>query len=162
MSTFFNIGLERTVRQVFDNNKENLETLLENLLIPLANGFLNELTLQDLVGAIGDGSDGSDGPHIDPETGDLICPGNDEHTTSEYTPSAETSVDTEQPTMQPTMQPTLYPTVPDETTTEDDKKIESTTLHVPDTDVPNSSNFLFDKFQVFMIFTVTTMSLRIL
>ena len=142
---------------MFDNNKENLETSLENLLIPLANGFLNELTLQDLIGAIGDGSDDGSvgGPHIDPDTGDLICYANEDYTTSEYTSSEETSVDTEPPTLQPT--------VPDESTTEDEQKIESTTLHVPDTDEPNSSNFLFDKFQVLMsLMVATTMSLRIL
>lgn len=156
------------LRNVFDENKANLESSLENLLIPLANQYLNELTLQDLLSLIGGESDGTDGPVFDSETGDLICHANAEPPTSEHTPTADTSpsenpttADTsssENPTTADTS-PSGIPTLPDESTT--DKGIESTTLLVPD-DEPNSSNFLFHKFQV-MIFTIATiMSLRIL
>lgn len=152
------------VRTIFDDNKQNLETYLQNLLIPLANEYLNELTLADLLGLIGGSggdSDESGGPHIDPDTGKLICfPYETEEpsTTTETIPSFETST-------------SANPTHPDEITTVTDEqttitsteyeKNESTTLQVPD-DVPNSSNFFFHKFQV-MIFTVSSIiSLRIL
>lgn len=149
MSTFFNIAFERTVREVFDNNKANLETSLENLLIPLANSYLNELTLQDLLNGIGNESDE---PHMDPETGELICQINEEHPTSEL-PVPSVSA----PSASVPSESTLNPTVPNELTTIGN---ESTTLLVPG-DASNSSNFLFHKFQ--MIFTVATMmSLRIL
>lgn len=158
MSTFFNIGFERIVRTIFNDNKENLETELENLLIPLANQYLNELTLADLInGGIGGG--GSGGPTIDPDTGDLICFADEkeeekEPPTTDYVPipSAETSTN-------------VNPSVPDDTTTNSDSTTErgseSTTLQAPD-DESNSSHFFFDKFQV-MIFTVASIiSLRIL
>ncbi len=139
------------VRNTFDNNKENLESALENLLIPLANQYLNELTLQDLLGLIGGSDESSGGAHLDPETGDLVCHvDNEESPTTEYVPSAETST-----------QSVDDPTRPDELTTFSDEPttkngIESTTpFTVPDDDVPNSSNFLFHKFQV-MIYTITS------
>lgn len=134
------------LRNAFDDNKANLESSLENLLIPLANQFLNELTLQDLLSLIGGESDGTGGPVFDSETGDVICHATEEPPTSEHMPTADTS-------------PSVIPTFPDESST--DKGFESTTLRVPD-DESNSSNFLFHKFQV-MIFTIATiMSLRIL
>lgn len=138
------------VRDVFDNNKANLETSLENLLIPFANQYLNELTLQDLINGIGgDGSDATDGPHLDDETGELICYANEEHPTSEYVPSEESSQ-------------SVDPTLPEESTITDEYKgNESTTLQVPD-DVSNSSNFLFHKFQMIVCTIATVMSLRIL
>lgn len=113
VSTLFNIAVERTVRDVFDNNKANLETSLENLLIPLANQYLNELTLQDLLNLIGGGSNGADVPRLDGDTGELICHANEEHPTSEYIPTVDTTK-------------SANPTSPNEpTTTVDDKGIES-------------------------------------
>lgn len=120
VSTFFNIGFERIVQTVFNDNKANLETALENLLIPFANQYLNELTLADLVnGGIGGGGGGSGGPHLDPDTGDLVCPTDNKEeeedkdpSTTEYVPlpSAETT----------------NPSEPDELTTE------TTELTTPD------------------------------
>lgn len=161
MSTLFNIGFEGIVRAIFNDNKAFLQTTLENLLIPFINQYLNELTLADLMnGGIGGGSGGGfDGPHLDPDTGNLVCfPDNQEPSTTEYVPlpSAETSP-SENPSEPDTTSTIGNPSQPDLTTSE----TESTTYQVPD-DVPNSSHFSFDKFQV-MIFTIASIvSLRIL
>lgn len=140
VSTVFNIAFERMLQDIFEKNKQNIENALENLIIPTANEYLNGLTLQDLINLI-TGQSGSSGPVLDGETGQLICDANEEPTTSELLPTVD------QETSQ-SVDPTL--TEP----TNDDDRIESTTRLDPD-DKSNSSNFLFNKFQV-AILTLTT------
>ncbi|KAG4065503.1 hypothetical protein HA402_013273 [Bradysia odoriphaga] len=171
LSTIFNIGFERIVQTIFNDNKENLETELENLLIPFANQYLNELTLADLVnGGIGGGG-GTGGPHLDPDTGNLVCFADKEEekepSTTEYVPqpSAETTTDVNPTEPAEDTSTNVNPSEPDDLTTVPDsttgRGTGSTTLQAPD-DVPNSSHFFFDKFQV-MIFTIASIiSLRIL
>ncbi|XP_037037130.1 uncharacterized protein LOC119074891 isoform X2 [Bradysia coprophila] len=140
LSTIFNIGFERIVQTIFNDNKENLETELENLLIPFANQYLNELTLADLVnGGIGGGTGG---PHLDPDTGDLVCFADKEEekdpSTTEYVPlpSAETStiVNPSEPAADTST--SVNPSEPDDLTT------------VPDstTERGSESDDLYDRF----------------
>lgn len=93
VSTLFNVALERTLREVFENNKAKIEAALVDLLLPILNQYLNELTLQDLLN--GNVSEG--GPHIDDETGELICETNEEASTTadEQTSQGEDSRENE-------------------------------------------------------------------
>ncbi|KAJ6636437.1 hypothetical protein Bhyg_15027 [Pseudolycoriella hygida] len=151
VSTLFNIAFERTLRDVFDNNKENLETFLENLLIPLANGYLNELTLQDLLGLIGGGSGGSgrsDGPHLDPDTGELIC-SSDEEPPSETTESVSSTVpgdeNTENPDTSSASDETSQSVNPTSPSTETSQSVDPPTLPIESsTDNELESDGIYD------------------
>lgn len=106
---------------------------------------------------------GNDGPHLDLETGELICNANDESPTSEYVSSSDTS-ETVNPTLP--VDPTTdleegNESTSVESTTDYEGGNESTTSLAPD-DETNSSNFLFHKFQMMFYSIATIMTLRTL
>lgn len=134
----------------FEDNKANIENYLQNLIIPLANEQLNQLTLQDLINLI-IGDSGSIIPPIDDATGEVICHSSEEATTSELLPTVDeetsSSVDTT--------------TLTDEwTSVTSDEGYESTTIQDPD-DESNSSNFLFNNFQVMVLTLASIICLEI-
>lgn len=144
MSTLFNVAFERTLRDIFQNNKANIENALQDLLLPIANDYLNQLTLQDLLALISGGGSDSGGPIFDGDTGELVC-GTSEKATTVIAETSQSADITETPDYEPT-------TV--------EKGFESTTILDPD-DESNSSNFLFNKFQVMILMVATIVCLRI-
>lgn len=153
---------------MFRNNKANIENAIRDILIPLANQHLNQLTLQDLLNLIinGIGDNGNEGPHIDDETGELVCPGAAEPSTTEISSTASNSEttlenDTDETTLENDPTNDDDNTTSSDASTSDNEEFESTTNIIDPEDDTNSSHFLFNKFQVMILTVASTVCITI-